>query len=150
MMRPGVVVLESEGSDWVVIRTSPKSATLTRPPSVISTFSGLTSRCTRCARCAAPSAASTGSITSSAARTENAPRSASTSRSVRPGTYSIARNALPPSALWSKTLTTLGCESRATALASRMNRSANAGSPANCGCITLSATTRSSRVSVPL
>ncbi|CAM5418213.1 hypothetical protein SFUMM280S_09826 [Streptomyces fumanus] len=72
-------------------RTSPKSATLTRPSSPISTFSGFMSRCTNPARCAAPSAASTGSRMSSAARGWSAPRSRSRSRRVQPETYSIAR-----------------------------------------------------------
>ncbi|CAM5379999.1 hypothetical protein SRIMM317S_02551 [Streptomyces rimosus subsp. rimosus] len=76
---------------WVpMVRTSPKSATLTRPSSPISTFSGFMSRCTSPARWAAPSAASIGSRMSSAARGWRAPRSRSTSRSVQPATYSIA------------------------------------------------------------
>ncbi len=54
---------------WVSALTalaSPKSATLTRPSSAISTFSGFTSRCTMPARWAAASAESTGSSTANA------------------------------------------------------------------------------------
>lgn len=128
-------------------RTSPKSATLTRPSSPIRTFSGFMSRWTNPARCAAPSAASTGSRMSSAARGWSAPRSRSTSRRVQPATYSMARYTYVPSVPWSKTCTTFGWASRATDLASRMNRSTNEPSAASVGCITLSARTRSSRVS---
>ena len=70
---------------------SPKSTTLTRPSAVSSTFSGLTSRCTMPAWCAAASPARIGSMTSSASSQGNQPLSRSRLRSVRPGTYSIAR-----------------------------------------------------------
>jgi hypothetical protein len=50
-------------------------------------------------------------------------RSASQPRSVVPGTYSIATNTPPSSAPTSNTVTTLGCASRAIAIASRRSRS---------------------------
>ncbi len=129
-------------------RTRPKSATFTRPSSPISTFSGFMSRCTSPARWAAPRAASTGSRMSRAARGWSAPRSRSTSRRVQPATYSMARYTYVPSVPWSNTDTTFGCVSFATALASRMKRSTKPVSAARPGCITFSASTRSSRVSM--
>jgi hypothetical protein len=134
-------------------RASPKSTTLTVPSVETSTFSGLTSRCTRPARCAAASAASTGSSTETASSGRSRPRRRSTSRSVLPATSSITRNTTQParvsSAPWSKTATALGCDSRAAVRASRTKRSVNAGSCASAGAITLTATRRSSRRSVP-
>lgn len=127
--------------------TRPKSTTFTRPSSPIRTFSGFTSRWMSPARCAAPSAASTGSRMSSAARGCRAPRSRSTSRSVQPAMYSMARYTNVPSVPWSYTPTTFGCASRATAFASRMKRSTKPASAASPGCITFSASTRSRRVS---
>ena len=53
----------------------------------------------------------------------------------------------PSSLPWSNTATTLGCDSRAAALASRMNRATNSASSASEECITLMATGRSSRMS---
>ena len=67
----------------------PKSATLTWPRSLISTFSGLTSRCTRPASWAEASAVSTGSIRSSARSGGIGASRVITSRSVWPSTYSI-------------------------------------------------------------
>jgi len=61
--------------------------------------------------------------------------------------YSIARYTYGPSVPWSKTCTTFGCASRATDFASRMNRSTNTASAASAGCITFTASTRSSRMS---
>ncbi len=58
MMVPARVLLTAADA-----RARPKSTTLTRPSSVISTFSGFTSRCTMPAWCAAASPASTGSST---------------------------------------------------------------------------------------
>ena len=134
-------------------RASPKSTTLTVPSAETSTFSGLTSRCTSPARCAAASAASTGSSTETASSGRSRPRRCSTSRSVLPATSSITRNTIRPagvcSAPWSNTATALGCDSRAAVRASRTNRSVNAGSCASAGAITLTATRRSSRRSVP-
>ena len=127
---------------------SPKSTTLTRPSAVSSTFSGLTSRCTIPASCAADSPASVGSMTSSASLQGSQPRSRSRLRSVRPGTYSIDRYRNCPSEPWSKTCTMLGWDSRATDLASPMNLATKSASRASSACITLSATCRSSRVSV--
>ena len=86
-------------------RASPKSTTLTRPSGAISTFSGLTSRCTIPAWCAAASPARMGSMIPSASCQVNQPRSRISARSVCPGTYSIARNRYSPSAPWSKTAT---------------------------------------------
>ncbi len=77
------------------------------------------------------------------------PRSFIRSRSVRPGTYSMARYSMSPSAPWSYTATTFGCDSRATDLASPTKRRTKSSSLASSACITLSATVRSSLVSVP-
>ncbi len=85
---------------------------------------------------------------SSAAAGANRPRSCSTSLSVRPGTYSIARYRNGPSEPWSKTATTFWCDSRATDLASPMNLRTKSSSLASSACMTLSATSRSSLVSM--
>ncbi len=130
-------------------RARPKSATLTSWPAVSSTFSGLTSRCASPAVCAAPRPPSTPSMMSRASRGRRLPRSFSRSRSVRPGTYSMARYSVRPSAPWSYTPTTLGCESRATERASPTNRRTKSSSLASSACMIFSATVRSSRVSVP-
>ncbi len=84
-----------------IVRASPKSATLTEWPDVSSTFSGLTSRCAIPAACAAASPARMPSMMSSASRGLSRPRSFIRSRSVRPGTYSMARYSMRPSAPWS-------------------------------------------------
>ncbi|OLT09544.1 hypothetical protein BJF77_10180 [Kocuria sp. CNJ-770] len=76
---------------WSTARVSPKSATVTRPPAAIRTFSGLTSRCTSPARWAAASPSRAASITSSASRGVRAPRRRSRSRSVEPSTCSMTR-----------------------------------------------------------
>ncbi len=89
---------------WVSALTalaSPKSATLTRPSSAMSTFSGLTSRCTRPARWAAASAESTGSITASARAGVIGASLTMESRSVWPVTSSMTRNTVPSSSPWS-------------------------------------------------
>ena len=132
----------------VTARARPKSATLMRPSAAMSTFSGLTSRCTSPARCAAASASSTRSATSSASPTVRDPRSARWRRRLTPSTYSIVRYDVSPSTPWSYTPTRPGWVSRAAARASRRNRatkSAPAAPSARCGCMTLSATSRSSR-----
>ncbi len=133
-------------------RASPKSTTFTVPSAAMSTFSGLTSRCTSPARCAAASAASTGSSSESASSGRSRPRCRSTSRSVPPWTSSMTRKTTRPAgpswAPWSKTATAFGCDSRAAVRASRTNRSVNAGSWASAGAITLTATRRSRRRSV--
>jgi hypothetical protein len=129
-------------------RDRPKSATLTRPSPVTRTFSGLTSRCTIPEACADASPSSTAVMISSAVAGENRPLSLSRPLSVRPGTYSMARYRNGPSAPWSKTATTFWCDSRATDLASPMNRRTKSSSLASSACMTLSATSRSSRVSV--
>ena len=106
---------------WVVALTAlarPKSATLIRPSSAISTFSGLTSRWIRPARCAAASAETTGSSSASARAGESGASLPMVSRRVWPGISSMARKTVPSSLPWSKTATTLGCESRAAARAS--------------------------------
>ena len=136
---------------WVVALTalaSPKSATLIRPSSAISTFSGLTSRWIRPARCAAASAETTGSSSARARAGDSGASLPMVSRSVWPGISSIARNTVPSSLPWSKTATTLGCDSFAAARASPTNRAANSSSSPSPGCITLTATVRSSRRSV--
>ena len=139
---------------WVsalIALARPKSATLTRPPEAVSsmrTFSGFTSRWIRPARWAAASAEATGSIRASARAGGIGASVRMTSRSVWPGTYSIARKTMPSSSPWSKTETTCGWESRAAARASRTKRAANSSSSPIPGCITLTATRRSSRVSV--
>ena len=84
-----------------VARASPKSATLIVLWSPSRTFSGLTSRCTIPAWCAAARPASTPPMISSASRGPSRPRSRSSSRSVRPGTYSMTRYSRSPSAPWS-------------------------------------------------
>ncbi len=61
--------------------------------------------------------------------------------------YSMARYTYDPSVPWSNTWTTFGWSRRATDFASRMNRSTKEPSAASEGCITLSASTRSRRVS---
>ena len=79
---------------WVSALTalaSPKSATLTRPSSAIRTFSGLMSRWMRPAAWAAESAERIGSISASALVAGIGDSLRITSRSVWPGTYSIAR-----------------------------------------------------------
>ena len=68
---------------------------------------------------------------------------------MRPGTYSMARYSVLAIAPWSNTPTTLGWESRATDLASPMNRRTKSASSASSPCMIFSATVRSSRVSVP-
>ena len=143
MSRPARVC---PAADWA--RARPKSATLTRPSAVTRTFSGLMSRCTIPDACAAASPSSTPVMISSAVAGENRPLSRSTCLSVRPCTYSMARYRNEPSAPWSKTPTTFWCDSRATDLASPMNRRTNSSSLASSACMTLSATSRSSRVSV--
>ena len=137
---------------WLVpasIRARPKSATLTAWAAPRRTFSGLTSRCASPAACAAPRPPSTPSMMSRASRGGRLPRSFSRSRSVRPGTYSMARYSVRPSAPWSYTPTTLGCESRATERASPTNLRTKSSSLASSACMIFSATVRSSRVSVP-
>src|SRR5215469_10355494 len=129
-------------------RASPKSHTLHCPSTVSSTFSGFTSRCTTPATWAAASPDKMASMIPRAASAGNRPRSRSRLRSVRPGTYSIARYRYCPSDPWSKTATMLGWDSRATDLASPMNLPTKSASRASSACITLSATCRSSRVSV--
>ena len=136
---------------WVselTARASPKSATLTRPSSASRTFSGFTSRWIIPARWAAPSADSTGSITVSARTGDIGASERIRSRSVIPGTYSMTRNSVPSSSPWSNTATTLWCASRAAACASRRKRRENSSSSPSPACITLTATVRSSRVSV--
>ena len=79
---------------WVSALTalaSPKSATLTRPSSAMRTFSGLMSRWMMRAWCAADSAERIGSISASALVAGIGDSLRITSRSVWPGTYSIAR-----------------------------------------------------------
>ena len=132
-----------------IARASPKSATLTRPSSPSSTFSGLTSRWTSPAPWAAARARRTGSSSASARAGETGPCS-TTSRRVPPLTYSITRNAVRVAASvpWSCTATTSGLDSRAAERASRAKRSTKSGSSARPGRMTLTATMRSSRVSV--
>ena len=137
---------------WVsvlIALASPKSATLTRPSSAMSTFSGLMSRWISPARWAEPSAESTGSISASARVAGIGLSLEMVSRSVWPETSSITRKTAPLSSPWSKTATTLGCESRAAALASRTKRAANASSSPSPACMILTATVRSRRRSVP-
>ena len=98
MTTPWVALLPPEVR---ALRASPKSATLTRPSSASSTFSGLMSRWTIPAAWAAESADSTGSSTSNASRGVSRTRSRSQSRRVRPATYSMARKTVPLSSPWS-------------------------------------------------
>ncbi len=86
MSIPVLVWLTAEAA-----RASPKSATFTVLPSPSRTFSGLTSRWTIPAWCAAARPARTPLVMSSASREASLPRSRSSSRSVRPGTYSMTR-----------------------------------------------------------
>ena len=77
---------------WVsalTARARPKSATLTRPSSAIRTFSGLTSRWIRPARCAAASAESTGSSRATARAGGIGASLRMTSRRVMPSMSSI-------------------------------------------------------------
>ena len=88
MMTPPVAVC------WVsalMALARPKSATLTRPSSAMSTFSGLTSRWIRPARWAAASAETTGSMIARALAAGIGASSRITSRSVCPGTSSMTR-----------------------------------------------------------
>ena len=136
---------------WVsalTARARPKSATLIRPSSAISTFSGFTSRWIIPAWCAAASAESTGSTSASALAGAIGDSLRMTSRRVWPGMYSMARNRVPSSSPWSKTPTTCGWESLAAERASRTNRPAKSSSSPRPVCITLSAQTRSRRMSV--
>ena len=87
-------------------RARPKSATLTSPSGVISTFSGLMSRWMRWAAWAAERATSTWESSSSARLGFMGVSSRMRSRSVRPGTYSMTRYVISPSVPWSKTDTT--------------------------------------------
>ena len=144
MSRPLLVWLTSVSS-----LARPKSATLTEWASPSSTFSGLTSRCAIPAACAAANPDRTPSMMSSASRGRSLVRSCSRSRRVRPGTYSMARYRVRPSAPWSYTVTTFGWESLATDLASETNRRTKSSSLASSACMIFSATVRSSRVSVP-
>ena len=70
-------------------RAMPKSITLTAPVRVIITFPGLTSRCTMPLRCEKSSAAHTSATISIARRGISRPSILSTSRRVRPSTYSM-------------------------------------------------------------
>ena len=64
--------------------------------------------------------------------------------SVSPSTYSSTMYGVPSSSPKSITVTTWGCDSRATARASRRNRSSWSGSSEMSRCISLIATHRSS------
>ena len=126
-------------------RASPKSMTRTRPSWPTMTLSGLKSRCTRPARCAAasPSPAARNTCTMAAAARGFA---LSHWRSVWPSMSSVAMNTSPPSSPTSKTVSTLVCDRRAKACASRRRRSRKtwAAAPLPAVFSTLSATWRSS------
>ena len=78
--------------------------------------------------CAAASAESTGSMSASALAGAIGASLRITSRRVWPGMYSMARKSVPSSSPWSKTETTLGCESLAAVRASRTKRAAKSSS----------------------
>ena len=89
---------------WVsalTARARPKSATLIRPSSAMSTFSGFTSRWISPLRCADASAESTGSRIANAFSGDIGASLAMVSRSVWPGTSSMARKTVPLSSPWS-------------------------------------------------
>jgi hypothetical protein len=84
-----VTARRSRVSPCSIFRARPKSTTLIAPESATTTFSGLMSRCRMPAACAASTACATfAQIAISCARVLVPARS--TSRSVRPGRYSIA------------------------------------------------------------
>ena len=81
---------------WVTVaalsasaRAMPKSITLTAPASVIITLAGLMSRCTMPLRWLKSSAPQTSATISMARRIGSRPSALSTSRRVRPWTYSM-------------------------------------------------------------
>ena len=146
---------------WVTVaalsataRAMPKSITLTAPARVIMTFPGFTSRCTMPLRWEKSSAAQTSATISIARRGISRPSALSTSRRVRPSTYSMTMYGWEP--LWpmtsspvSYTATIAGWFSEAAACASRRNRAWNDGSRARSARSTLTATSLPSRTSRP-
>lgn len=104
-----------------IVRASPKSTTCTRPPTDTITFDSLKSRCTTPARCAAdrPRPASS-SARSTSARVRRC--SVSQARSDTPSMSSMAMKSAPANLPTSNAATTFGCDSRASAWASRSRR----------------------------
>ncbi len=130
-------------------RAMPKSITLTTPLVDTITLAGLMSRCTSPWSCEASSADSTAAVIFSACSVGIAPRvvtcSSSTSFSERPSTnsmtmYGVAVPSGPTSSPESNTETMLVCWSRATACASRRNRSLNEASRPSSVCSVFTAT----------
>ncbi len=137
----------------------PKSITFTLSTpstSTTSTFSGLTSRCTMPSAWAWSSAAATCVASARARSRGSAPPCSITVRSNSAPTYSIARKQRPSSSVpESYTVITLGCCSRAAAIASRAKRAAISRLPASSSCRNFSATCRCSaswraRYTVPM
>jgi len=131
------------GARSALSRARPKSATRGRSSSPTSTLSGLKSRCTMPAACAAARPSPAAQYIAMISRADFA-RSRDHARAVPPATSSIATNTRPSTSPTSYTTTTLGCDSRASACASRSMRASAAGEIAE---PTLRATSRASRVS---
>ena len=139
-------------SAWLMLasanaRASPKSATFTVPSPAIRMFSGFTSRCTMPCPWAWSSADRTCAAISTTWRGWRRPYSDRRVRRLWPRTYSMTMKYVPSVRPQSYTPTMFGWLRMAAARASRRNRSTNPRSPANCGCRTLSATSRPSTVS---
>ncbi len=137
-------------------RAMPKSMTLTLPLRSNMTLPGLMSRCTRPMSCEASSAFSTPTVTRRAASVGIAPYwpIASLIASRRPcpsiscmTMYGVLEPSGAMSSPLSYTVTMFGCSSRATAWASRRNRSLNESSRPSSLCMLFSATCRSSTLS---
>ena len=138
-----VRVLPAEPSSLAM----PKSSTLTSPPE-ITMFAGLMSRCTSPAAWAASRPSHTAAAMATASSGGSTPASSRIRRSVRPATNSITMNGVVPSTPQSKTVTRRGWLRAATWRASRSNLARKAGSAANCGLRTLTATSRPSTSSL--
>ncbi len=124
-------------------RAMPKSVTFTWPCGVRRMLPGFTSRWTTPLRWAKPSAPAMSEARSAARLGYSGPSAWIASRRLRPSTYSMTMKYVPSSSPQSKTATMLGWFRLAADCASRRKRCTKAGSRANSGKRTLSATRRS-------